>query len=82
MPSSWGSSDCLSPSPRSVSLAQGQHLASAEHARLCVCAPASLPTLHLEAEGTFFRTLKWLLKVSPLQPGVGERQAEGSGSPK
>lgn len=73
MPSSWGCLRVPSPLPRSVSLAQGQHLALVLSMPACVCAPALLPTLHLEAEGTFFRTLKWLLKVSPLQPrGGGE----------
>lgn len=67
-----------SPSSHQVS---GTGLAScsgAEQSRLCVLPPGTL-----EAEGAFFRTLKWLLKVSlaAAQQWL-ERQVEGSGSPK
>ena len=54
----------------------------AEHTGLCVPLPR-FPPCTSEAEGTFFRTLKWPLKVplAAAQEGL-ERQAEGSGSPK
>lgn len=72
-----------SPSPEQVSVSQGWCRATglSGPSYMCPCL-ASLLALW-EAEGAFFRTLKWLLKV-PLAAAqqwlVG--QVEGSGSPK